>query len=353
MVTPDAMVSVEDLALQAGEFRLRNVSFTIARGEYFILLGPTGCGKTLLVEAICGLNAPESGAIFINGRDVTFMDPAQRRIGYVPQDYALLPFKTVEQNIAFGLEAHKTGPQEIKERLDAIFEMLDIDHLRKRFPARLSGGERQRAALGRALAINPGVLVLDEPLSALDESTCKELMGRLKELHSQLNTTFIHICHRVEEALTLGDTLAIMRDGQIEQSGAPSAIFSRPKNLFVADFLQLPNLAKGEVKASSNGNVFCINGAPVAETHVPEGPAYGVIPLDSLTVSTHHPGEDDGCVVLTERIAYNSTGPHEPGLRFDGELDFLLPGIFPKSQWPVGAEVYIKFPRSAIHLLRN
>ncbi len=353
MVTQAPMIAVEKLCLRAGEFRLREVSFRIERGEYFILLGPTGCGKTLLVEAICGLNTPEGGQIHVDGADVTHTDPAQRRIGYVPQDYALLPFKTVAQNIAFGLEAHGLDKASIRERVDAIFEMLDIGHLRGRFPARLSGGERQRVALGRALAIKPDVMVLDEPLSALDEGTCRDLMARLKELHAQLNTTFIHICHRVEEALTLGDTLAIMRDGRLEQTGTPDEVFSQPRSLFVADFLQLPNLMKGEVRETSGGGMFCVNGAAVMETGLSEGPAYGVIPLRELTISTQPPADEAGYVVLRERIAKNVTGPYAPGLRFNGEIDFTLPGIFPESEWPVGQEVFIRFPRSKLHLLRE
>ncbi len=352
MVNQDAMIAVEDLSLRAGEFQLQDVSFRIGRGEYFILLGPTGCGKTLLVEAICGLNAPERGRIYLDGRDVTTADPAWRKIGYVPQDYGLLPFKTVEQNIAFGLEAHGVDKKSAGERLDAIFNMLDIGHLRARYPARLSGGERQRVALGRALAIKPDVMVLDEPLSALDEGTCRELMGRLKELHAQLNTTFIHICHRVEEALTLGDTLGIMRDGSIEQIGTPGEVFARPRSLFVAHFLQLPNLTRGEVRQTPDGPMFHINGACVAAAAgLPEGPAYGVIPLHELSVTAQPPPEEDGYVVLRERIALNSPGPHAPGLRFSGEIGFTLPGIFPERQWPVGKDVFIRFPRSELHLL--
>lgn len=351
MVNRHPMIWVENLCLQAGTFRLQEISFRIERGEYFILLGPTGCGKTLLVEAICGLNTPVSGRIHIDGRDVTHIDPARRKIGYVPQDYGLLPFKTVAQNIAFGLEARGLDKAGIRNRLDALFETLDIGHIRDRLPARLSGGERQRVALGRALAIQPDVMVLDEPLSALDEGTCRELMTRLKRLHTRLNTTFIHICHRIEEAITLGNTLAVMRDGRIEQRGTPEQLFSRPRNLFVAHFLQLPNLTKGEVRKTTAGNMFHINEVCVADTDLPEGPAYGVMPLHELTLSAIRPAEREGYVVLREWVAHNSTGPHNPGLRFAGGIGLMLPGIFPANRWPVGQEVYIQFPRSRFHLL--
>ncbi len=351
MVERSTMVSVKDLRLCVGEFCLESVSLSIERGEYFILLGPTGCGKTLMVESICGLNMPDAGSIYIDGRDVTNTDPATRRIGYVPQDYALLPFKTVEQNIAFGLQARKMGRKQIRESLDAVCEMLEIGHLRRRFPSHLSGGERQRVALGRALAIEPDVLVLDEPLSALDEGTCRELMGRLKNLHDHLNTTFIHICHRLEEAFTLGDTLGLMRGGRIEQIGPTGRLIAEPRNLFVARFLQLRNLTRGEIRETAEGNVFFINDVPLCSTEKPAGAAYCIIPVPELSIAEHDPGDEDGYVVLSDRIAENSNGYHEPGLRFRGRIDLTIPGIFPPDKWPPGKKVYIRFQRSGLHIL--
>ncbi len=353
MVKPYPMISVKNLCLRAGSFRLQSVSLDIERGGYCILLGPTGCGKTLLVETICGLNLPESGTIHLSGRDVTATDPARRGIGYVPQDYALLPFKTVGQNVAFGLQARRFGRVQIAERVGAILEMLDIGHLADRFPAHLSGGERQRAALGRALAIEPDVMVLDEPLSALDEGTCRELMGRLKELHARLKTTFVHICHRVEEALTLGDMLAVMREGRIEQCGPPAEIFARPKNLFIAKFLQLPNVIRGEIRRAPGGNLFHVHGLSVTRTALEEGPAYGVVPLRELSVFTRPPAAEEGYAVLSGRIARNAAGPHQPGLRLEGDLGLALPGIFSESEWPVGREVYLRFRHAKLHVFRE
>ncbi len=350
MVKRHPMISVKDLCFRVGAFRLQSVSLDVERGGYCILLGPTGCGKTLLVETICGLNIPESGTIHLDGRDVTTTDPARRGIGYVPQDYALMPFKTVAQNVAFGLQARRFGRAQIAERAGAILEMLDIGHLANRIPAHLSGGERQRAALGRALAIEPDVMVLDEPLSALDEGTCRDLIGRLKELHSRLKTTFIHICHRVEEAMALGDMLTVMRGGRIEQRGTPREIVSRPKNLFVAKFLQLPNVIKGEVRKTSDGNLFHVNGAPLKPTELREGCAYGVVPLDKVSVSLRPPAAEEGYAVVSDRIANNAAGPHQPGLRFREETGFLLPGIFPENEWRIGREVFLRFPCAKLHV---
>lgn len=350
MVAQHPMISVQALSLNVGAFQLREVDLQVQRGEYCILLGPTGCGKTLLVETICGLNMPESGSIHLDGREVTTTDPARRGIGYVPQDYALLPFKTVEQNVAFGLEARRLPKAEIRRRLRPILEMLDIDHLRDRLPARLSGGERQRVALGRALAIKPDLLLLDEPLSALDEGTCRELMGRLHELHARLKTTFIHICHRVEEALTLGDTLAVMRHGRIEQKGTPRELFYQPKNLFVAKFLQLPNLLKGQITKTPGGRVFQIRDLTVKPTDLPEGLAYGVLPLPEVSVTTRPPIEEPGYTVLHDQIAANLQGPQQPGLRLQKQAGLFLPGVFSDSAWPVGQEVFLRFACNKLHI---
>lgn len=351
MVKGNAMVSVHDLCLSAGRFRLRHISFSVGRGEYFILLGPTGCGKTLLAESICGLNVPDRGTVSIDDVDVTRADPARRKIGYVPQDYALLPFKTVQQNIAFGLEARRLGQKHIRNRSGEILDMLDIGHLKDRLPARLSGGERQRVALGRALAVKPKLLVLDEPLSALDENTSRALMDRLKMLHSQLDITFIHICHRLEEALTLGDRLALMCDGRIVQADTAQRMFSRPLNLFVAGFLRLPNVVRGAVRRAPDGNVFCINGVPVMRTELPEGGAYALMPLNDMCLSAARPGEEHGSVVFSARVAENRAGPFNPGLSLTGQIDLTVPGIFPEKEWPPGKEAFVRFRNSGIHVM--
>ncbi|RKY03149.1 hypothetical protein DRP77_06765, partial [Candidatus Poribacteria bacterium] len=187
------MIRVERLNAQAGEFRLKDIDLEIGKGEYFVLLGPTGAGKTFLIECICGLRRIESGRILINGRDVTHLEPAERNLGYVPQDYALFPTMTVFENIAFGLKVRRAS--NVEERVLKVAEMLRITHLLDRYPQGLSGGEKQRVALGRALVIEPDALLLDEPLSALDPATAETLCRELKRVQRETGVTTIHVCH--------------------------------------------------------------------------------------------------------------------------------------------------------------
>ncbi len=218
------MLNVKNLSLRFPDFALDAVSFTVAHGEYFILFGPTGSGKTLLFELIAGIRRPDSGRIVIRGEDRTDADPADRRIGYVPQDFALIPFKTVWQNVAFGLYAKpfrptshgKTSEQVIHERVDAMLEKLGIARLAQRLPDGLSGGEKQRVALGRALVVQPDLLLLDEPLSAVDEQTGNTLMREIKTLQRTFDITTLHICHRKEEMEFLADRVAFIRSGIIQ-----------------------------------------------------------------------------------------------------------------------------------------
>lgn len=226
------MLKIENLSLRFPGFALEKVSFAVAPGEYFVLFGPTGSGKTLLFELIAGLRQPDSGRIVIRGEDRTGADPADRRIGYVPQDLALIPFKTVWQNVAFGLYAKPFRPPShgksletaVRERVDAMLETLGIAHLAQRRPAGLSGGEKQRVALGRALAVQPDLLLLDEPLSAVDEQTGNTLMREIKTLQRQFNIATLHICHRAEEMLFLADRVAIVRSGTIRRIGTPQEL---------------------------------------------------------------------------------------------------------------------------------
>jgi len=236
------MIRIEHLTFSVGTFAISDVSLHVAVGEYFVLLGPTGSGKTLLVECLCGLNRIRSGQILIRGSDVTRLEPRLRDIGYLPQDYALFPHMTVRSNIAFGLHNRPLPPALVRQRVDDLMERLGVNHLAGRLPAKLSGGEKQRVALARALAVRPQVLLLDEPVSALDESTRDALCRLLKQLQRDTQTTTIHVCHNFAEMLAVADRVGIIHQGRILQVGTPQEILQHPRDTLVAQFVQAGNL---------------------------------------------------------------------------------------------------------------
>lgn len=244
------MIALENLCFSVGSFALNDVSLSIDKGEYFVLLGPTGSGKTLLIECLCGLNRIDSGRIVIEGTDVSGFEPRRRGIGYLPQDYALFPHKTVRQNVAFGLRGRGLSCAAIVARVDTLLEQLEVTALADRLPRKLSGGEKQRVALARALAIRPRVLVLDEPVSALDEQTRATLCRLLKRLQQETGTTTIHVCHGFAEMLTVADRVGIVQQGKIVQVGTPREILERPVNVQAAEFVRAGNLLSAEVRAN-------------------------------------------------------------------------------------------------------
>lgn len=247
------MIRTEGLGFSVGAFRLENATLEVADGEYFVLLGPPGSGKSVFLECLCGLNRAERGCVFIDGQDVTGLEPRKRDIGYVPQDYALFPHLSVERNIASGLRARGRSRDEIRRSTAAFADMLGIGHLLKRRIAGLSGGEKQRAALARALVIEPRVLLLDEPVSALDESTREKVCAELRQLQQRLGTTTIHVSHNLEEAFSVADRGAVLRAGRIQQIGTMPELLRRPGNEFVARFVRSENVFEGVGAGPGNG----------------------------------------------------------------------------------------------------
>lgn len=245
------MICVEGLAVQAGTFRLSNVAFEVPTGKYGILMGRTGSGKTTILESLCGLKRVSAGRIVLNGRDVTRLKPAERGIGFVPQDAALFPTMSVEQQLGFALMVRKWKARDIKTRVDELAELLGIGHLLQRNVVGLSGGERQRIALGRALAPHPSILCLDEPLSALDEETREEMYELLKSVQRLTGVTALHITHSRREARDLGDVRLMIEDGVVrrvengEARTLPQSVDRSPKD--PDDSVMKTN---GDVKAS-------------------------------------------------------------------------------------------------------
>jgi ABC-type sugar transport system ATPase subunit len=210
------MITVDHLTVRVGGFALEDVGFDVPTGQYAVLMGRTGAGKTTLLEALCGLKAVTSGAIRLNGREVTRLRPAERGIGYVPQDRALFQTMTVREHLAFALTIQKAGRRVIQQTVAELSRLLGIEHLLDRRPPGLSGGEAQRVALGRALSARPGVLCLDEPLSALDDETRQEIYELLEQVQESTNVTILHVTHNRDEAERLADRIFLLRNGKVE-----------------------------------------------------------------------------------------------------------------------------------------
>lgn len=257
MMTP--LFQVAKLNVKAGKFALRDITFALNRSDYLIILGPTGCGKTMLLETITGLRKPTNGEIILQGNDITKHLPENRGLGFAYQDSLLYPFLTIEENIIFGAKARKKDkdPATLK-RLHSLANAMQITPLLKRYPHSLSGGERQRVSLARAILINPPILLLDEPLSALDPQTRYAMRNLLQEIHQEQKIGIIHVTHDFNEALQLGTQLLVMNRGQILQQGSPFEVFNQPNSLFVANFLQCENIIPGEIKLL-NGSLSFIN----------------------------------------------------------------------------------------------
>jgi multiple sugar transport system ATP-binding protein len=247
-------VEIKSLDLSFGAVKvLKNLNLDIHEGEFLVLLGSSGCGKSTLLNCIAGLLDVSGGQIWIKGKNVTWAEPSERGIGMVFQSYALYPQMTVEGNMSFGLKNAKVPKPEIKERVARAAEILQIEPLLNRKPSALSGGQRQRVAIGRALVRDVDVFLFDEPLSNLDAKLRADLRVELKQLHDRLQNTMIYVTHDQVEAMTLADRIAIMKDGIIQQLASPAEIYSRPANLYVADFIGSPamNLIKGRIEGDS------------------------------------------------------------------------------------------------------
>jgi ABC-type sugar transport system ATPase subunit len=216
------MIAVENLCVRAGAFRLDGVSFTVAAGQYAALMGKTGSGKTTILEAICGLRSVDGGRILLLDRDVTRLTPADRGVGYVPQDLALFPSLTVRDHLAFALDVRGLDRDAIGRRVGELSEMLGLGGLLDRKPDGLSGGESQRVALGRALSFGPRVLLLDEPLAALDDETRAEMYTLLRSVQRLTGVTALHVTHSLSEAKALGDRILLLKDGAVLERPAPS-----------------------------------------------------------------------------------------------------------------------------------
>jgi spermidine/putrescine transport system ATP-binding protein len=232
-----------------GETAVRGVDLDIRQGEFFSILGPSGCGKTTTLRLMAGFETPSAGDVMIRGQSMTNTPPYRRPVNTVFQSYALFGHLTVSENIGFGLRIKKLGKAEIDERVREVLNLVKMESFANRYPSQLSGGQQQRVALARALVNRPAVLLLDEPLGALDLKLRKQMQVELSNLHQDLGLTFVMVTHDQEEAMSLSDRIAVMHEGRIEQIGTPQEIYECPQTAFVADFIGDTNLFAGRVEA--------------------------------------------------------------------------------------------------------
>ena len=239
-----------------GEAVLDNISLEISKGEFITLLGSSGCGKTTTLRIIAGLEQPDAGSVWLDGREVTGLQPNQRDVNTVFQNYALFPHMNVAENIGYGLKLKKVPKSEIRKKVSQMLELVQLEGYEKRKPSELSGGQKQRVAIARALVNNPEVLLLDEPLGALDLQLRRAMQIELKHLQKKLGITFIYITHDQEEAINMSDRIAVMRDGRIEQIGTPDEIYNHPKTSYVATFVGNANILHGAAESIQGQNAI-------------------------------------------------------------------------------------------------
>jgi spermidine/putrescine transport system ATP-binding protein len=301
------MVELRSVTKRFGVFTaVSEVDLNIQPGEFLTLLGPSGCGKTTLLRMISGFETPSEGSIWLDGEDVTRLPPYRRNVNQVFQSYALFPHLTVQENISFGLKMQKRPAAEIADRVRQVIDLVALSDLEQRKPSQLSGGQRQRVALARAIVCRPKVLLLDEPLSALDAKLRHAMQAELKRLQKKLGITFVFVTHDQQEALAMSDRIAVVNHGRIEQIGAVSEIYHTPRTAFVANFIGQANILRGIVVAGDHG-ALCLRLAPDVEIPLPRDAAH--CPETELWIS-----------IRPERIRLQRSRPEEESA-FEAEVE--------------------------------
>jgi molybdopterin-binding protein len=347
------MLQIRNLSKDLGEFVLRNVSIDIDLGEYMVIIGPTGAGKTILLETIAGIYPPDSGSIVLEGRDITGLPPRDRNICVVYQDYMLFSHLTVEENIGFGLVSRKMDRDEIKKRVIEVAGLLSIDHLLHRSPATLSGGEQQRTAIARAIVMDPVLLLLDEPLSALDGQTRAMLQKELRRLHQRYKITVMHVTHNFEEVFALADRVAVMNDGEIVQCGHPDEVFRKPASEFIATFTGVENIFRGTCTESDGTSVITVGKLTItSHTCNGDGEVYATVRPEDILISRES-------VTSSARNSFRGTVTDivNTGMLIRVTVDAGIPFVsvltrqgFDQLQLREGEAVYLTFKAATVHV---
>ena len=339
------MIEIKNLHGDLGEFRLRDVNLTVNEGEYLAILGPTGAGKTVLIEYIVGIYKPDGGSIRVDGEDITHLYTEERNIGYVPQDYALFPNLTVERNISYGLEARRMPSEQSNSLVSEMISRLNIDYIRHRMPLHLSGGEKQRVALGRALATEPRVLLLDEPLSALDENLRTEMARELRRIQRGVNGAFIHVCHNFEEASDVADRIAIMNEGTIIQTGTLKEIMGAPKNEFVARFVKSENIFQG----FSDGSTIQIGQTAILKENPFKGNLIVAIRPENIVIVEN---DDKGQNVFSGKVESTKEKPYFTELTVNMGIPLVVMSR-KENQYNRGDNIKVQIPQEKVFIIEK
>jgi spermidine/putrescine transport system ATP-binding protein len=333
------------------------IDLEIAGGEFFSLLGPSGCGKTTTLRLIAGFEQPSEGRILLDGTDVAYTPPHKRNVNTVFQNYALFPHLNVFDNVAFGLRRAHRPKDEIRSRVARALELVQLSGFERRKSSQLSGGQQQRVALARALILNPAVLLLDEPLGALDAKLRKALQLELKALQQEVGITFLYVTHDQEEALTMSDRLAVMNAGQIEQIGAPHDVYEDPQTLFVADFLGVSNLMDATARGAGDGGCRVSVERYELEARAGggdvSGPAKIVIRPERIELEPHDsPAGPNRLPGMVERVVYVGSGIQVIVRAATGErLQALVQNTGKRIPYDQGTPVQVHLPAEALRVL--
>jgi spermidine/putrescine transport system ATP-binding protein len=344
-------IELSGLTKKFSEIAVDNIDLTVASGEFFSLLGPSGCGKTTTLRLIAGFEQPTSGRILLDGVDVSDVPPHRRNVNTVFQSYALFPFMSVRDNVAFGLRHAKVGNADLKRRVDEALDLVQMTSFAKRRPGQLSGGQQQRVALARALVLNPAVLLLDEPLGALDAKLRRSLKIELKALQERVGITFLYVTHDQEEALTMSDRLAVMNAGRIVQIGTPRQVYEEPADNYVADFLGAANLMEVEVVSAGALRI----GDFALTSHRCEaaaGTAHAVIRPERVRIEKHGPAGENRVPAMVERVVFLGSATEvllrlAPGI----QVQALMQNDGSRPDLAQGTPVNVYLPPDALRVL--
>ena len=343
----DCRIRFENISKSYGDFKvIDGLNLDIDRGEFVSLLGPSGSGKTTLLMMLAGFESPSSGTIYIDGKAINTVPSYKRNMGVVFQNYALFPHMTVGENIAFPLQMRGRGKTEIGERVEKVLDMVQLSTMRERKPSQLSGGQQQRVALARALVFEPSVVLMDEPLGALDKQLREQMQLDIRALHGRLGLTIVFVTHDQSEALTMSDRIAVFNKGKIEQIGTPRAIYDEPQTRFVAEFIGETNLAEGTIERVEGTSAFIrLNNGGMLRASSKRGLPTGQRVLLSVRPERIELGNEDGADNnLRTRVTDSVYQGDHLRIQLDGDAyDFIVRLDRKAREWAPGTDVVAGF----------